>query len=100
MKNALEQRREPVTGNSLVTSIDLNIQQYAEQIAYKTLEVKKANYVSIIAMNPNNGEILAMVNAPEFDLNKPYNLSIQLMKKFLLKKNRIYLIECGEINVL
>ena len=41
MKNALEQRREPVTGNSLVTSIDLNIQQYAEQIAYKTLEVKK-----------------------------------------------------------
>ena len=42
----------------------------------KLLEVKKANYVSIIAMNPNNGEILAMVNAPEFDLNKPYKLKL------------------------
>ena len=54
----------------------MNIQQYAEQIAYNTLEAKKANYVSIIVMNPNNGEILAMVNAPEFDLNKPYKLNL------------------------
>ena len=99
MKNALEQRREPVTGNSLVTSIDLNIQQYAEQIAYKTLEVKKANYVSIIAMNPNNGEILAMVNAPEFDLNKPYNLNYTTNEKFSSKEkqdllNRMWRNQC------
>lgn len=91
MKNALEQRREPVTGNSLVTSIDLNIQQYAEQIAYKTLEVKKANYVSIIAMNPNNGEILAMVNAPEFDLNKPYNLNYTTNEKISSKEKQVLL---------
>ena len=99
MKNALEQRREPVTGNSLVTSIDLNIQQYAEQIAYKTLEVKKANYVSIIAMNPNNGEILAMVNAPEFDLNKPYNLNYTTNEKNSSKEkqdllNRMWRNQC------
>ncbi|MCI9616826.1 MAG: peptidoglycan glycosyltransferase [Eubacterium sp.] len=77
MKNALEQRKEPVSGNDLVTSIDVNIQQYAEQIAYNTMEAKQANYVSIIVMNPNNGEILAMVNAPEFDLNNPYTLNYE-----------------------
>lgn len=77
MKNALEQRKEPVSGNGLVTSIDVNIQQYAEQIAYNTMEAKQANYVSIIVMNPNNGEILAMVNAPEFDLNNPYTLNYE-----------------------
>lgn len=78
MENALEQREEPVPGNNLITSIDVNIQQYAEQIAYNTLEAKKANYVSIIVMNPNNGEILAMVNAPEFNLNDPYTLNYEL----------------------
>ncbi|MFQ9515060.1 MAG: peptidoglycan D,D-transpeptidase FtsI family protein [Eubacterium sp.] len=74
---ALEERVEPVSGNDLITSIDVNIQQYAEQIAYNALEAKKANYVSIIVMNPNNGEILAMVNAPEFDLNDPYTLNYE-----------------------
>lgn len=74
---ALEERVEPVAGNDLITSIDVNIQQYAEQIAYNALEAKKANYVSIIVMNPNNGEILAMVNAPEFDLNNPYELNYE-----------------------
>lgn len=78
MENALEQRKEPVSGNNLVTSLDVNIQQYAEQIANNTLEAKKANYVSIIVMNPNNGEILAMVNVPEFDLNDPYTLNYHL----------------------
>ncbi len=73
-ENALEQRVEPIAGNDLVTTIDLNIQQYAQQIAYNALKAKQANYVSIIVMNPNNGEILAMVNAPEFDLNNPYEL--------------------------
>ena len=52
MENALEQREEPVPGNNLTTTIDVNIQQYAEQIAYNTLEAKGANYVSIIVMNP------------------------------------------------
>ena len=78
MENALEQREEPVPGNNLITSIDVNIQQYAEQIAYNTLEAKKANYVSIIVMNPNNGEILAMVNAPEFNLNEPYTFNYEV----------------------
>ena len=78
MENALEQREEPVPGNNLTTTIDVNIQQYAEQIAYNTLEAKKANYVSIIVMNPNNGEILAMVNAPEFNLNEPYKLNYEI----------------------
>lgn len=71
---ALEERIEPVDGNSLVTSIDVNIQKYATQAAMKVLEAKQANYVSIIVMNPNNGEIYAMVNAPEFDLNAPFTL--------------------------
>lgn len=78
MENALEQREEPVPGNNLTTTIDVNIQQYAEQIAYNTLEAKGANYVSIIVMNPNNGEILAMVNAPEFNLNEPYKLNYEI----------------------
>lgn len=69
-----EQRVEPEAGNTLILSIDANIQSYAQQIAYQALEAKEANYVSIIVMNPNNGEILAMVNAPEFDLNDPYTL--------------------------
>lgn len=69
-----ERRIEPVAGDTLVTSIDVNIQKYATQAAEKVLETKQANYVSIIVMNPNNGEIYAMVNAPEFDLNSPYEL--------------------------
>ena len=76
-EKALEQRVEPVSGNSLTTSIDVNIQKYSEQIAYNALKAKQANYVSIIVMNPNNGEILAMVNAPEFDLNNPYKLNYE-----------------------
>lgn len=88
MKNALEQRKEPVAGNNLVTSLDVNIQQYAEQIAYNVLEAKKANYVSIIVMNPNNGEIYAMVNAPEFNLNDPYTLNYQLDKEVSSKEKQ------------
>ena len=88
MENALEQREEPVPGNDLTTSIDVNIQQYAEQIAYNTLEAKGANYVSIIVMNPNNGEILAMVNAPEFNLNEPYKLNYELSGEDKNKKKQ------------
>lgn len=85
---ALEERVETVAGNDLITSIDVNIQQYAEQIAYNALEAKRANYVSIIVMNPNNGEILAMVNAPEFDLNNPYKLNYETGENLSEKKKQ------------
>jgi len=74
LEEMAEQRIEPIAGNTLCLTLDANIQSYAQQIAYKALEAKQANYVSIIVMNPQNGEILAMVNAPEFDLNDPYTL--------------------------
>lgn len=69
-----ESRLEPVAGNDLVISLDYNIQQYAEQAAAKVMEQKQADSVSIIIMNPSNGEIYAMTNIPEFDLNDPYTL--------------------------
>ena len=69
-----ESRQEPVAGNDLVISMDYNIQQYAEQAALKVMEQKQADSVSIIIMNPMNGEIYAMTNVPEFDLNDPYTL--------------------------
>lgn len=71
----VENRIEAVPGKNLKLSIDVNIQKYAEQAAYKVMEEKQANYVSIIAMNPKNGEIYCMVNVPEFDLNDPYTLN-------------------------
>ena len=74
IENAAEDRIEPVAGRDLVTSLDVNIQKYAEQAAYQVMEKKQANSVSIIVMNPKNGEILAMVNVPEFDLNEPFTL--------------------------
>lgn len=67
-----EKRKESIQGNTLVTSLDVNIQRYAQQAAEKVLEAKGANYVSIIVMNPQNGEIYAMCNVPEYDLNNPY----------------------------
>lgn len=73
----VENRIEPIEGLNLVTSIDVNIQQYAEQAAEKVLESKNANYVSIIVMSPKTGEIYAMVNVPEFDLNEPYKLNYE-----------------------
>ena len=75
LDTALEERVEPLPGYNLVTGIDINIQKYCEQIAYNALGAKQANYVSVIVMNPKNGEIMAMVNAPEFDLNNPYSLT-------------------------
>jgi len=76
VENAAETRIDPVKGSDLYTSIDYNIQTYAQQVADKIMEQKEAQAVSIILMNPQNGEILAMVNAPEFDLNEPYTLNI------------------------
>lgn len=70
-----ETRVEPVPGRNLVTSIDLNIQKYATQAALKVREEKSANRVNIIIMNPQNGEIYAMVDVPEYDLNEPYQFN-------------------------
>ena len=75
LQNAAEERVEPIPGNILTVSLDVNIQKYAEQAAYQVMEKKGAKAVSIIIMNPQNGEIYAMVNAPEFDLNDPFSLS-------------------------
>ena len=74
IENAAELRMEPIDGNDLYLTLDVNIQLYAQQMAQKVMEEKQAKAVSIILMNPQNGEILAMVNVPEFDLNEPYTL--------------------------
>lgn len=74
IKNVAEHRVEPVPGKDLYISLDVNIQTYAEQAAKKVREEKKAKSVKVIVMNPQNGEIYAMVNEPEFDLNDPYTL--------------------------
>ncbi len=69
-----ERRIEPVDGSTLCLSLDVNIQSYAQQLAEQAMLAKEAQSVSIIVMNPQNGELLAMVNVPEFDLNSPYEL--------------------------
>lgn len=69
-----ENRIEPVDGRDLTISMDMNIQKYATQLACQAMETKQADSVSIIVMNPQNGELLAMVNVPEFDLNEPFTL--------------------------
>lgn len=69
-----EERIEPESGNDVYVSLDINIQSYATQLAMQAMETKQADSVSILVMNPQNGEILAMVNVPEFDLNNPYTL--------------------------
>lgn len=70
-----EERLDPVPGYDLQISLDRNIQEYAQQAALKVMEEKEAERVSILLMNPQNGEILAMVNVPEFDLNDPFTLN-------------------------
>jgi stage V sporulation protein D (sporulation-specific penicillin-binding protein) len=73
-------RIEPVSGSNLVTSIDVNIQQYAEQTLEKVLSYKSAKRGSIIVMNPQNGEIYAMAGKPDFDLNKPFEINDDKLK--------------------
>ena len=70
-----EDRVEPVAGETLQVTLDYNIQAYCEQAALKVMEEKQADSVSILLMNPQNGEIYAMVNVPEFNLNEPYELN-------------------------
>lgn len=72
---ASEHRKEPVPGNDLVISLDYNIQSYATQLAKQVMATKEADRVSLIVMNPQNGEIMAMVDVPEFNLNEPYTLT-------------------------
>ena len=72
IENAAEDRIEPVAGNDLYISLDRNIQSYCQQAAYQIMEKKNAKRVSVIVMNPQNGEIMAMVNVPEFNLNDPF----------------------------
>ncbi len=75
IENAGESRLDPVDGNHLQISLDYNIQMYAQQAAQKALEQKQADSVSIMVMNPSNGELMAMVNVPEFNLNDPFTLN-------------------------
>lgn len=77
IENAFEDRIEPIPGNDLYISLDMNIQQYAQQAALATMERKGAKRVSVIVMNPQNGEIMAMVNVPEFNLNEPFTLNME-----------------------
>ena len=70
-----ENREDPVSGNDLQISLDASIQEYVQQAALKVMEEKQAERVSILLMNPQNGEIYACVNVPEFDLNKPFVLN-------------------------
>ena len=74
IENEAEGRIEPISGNNLYISIDVNMQKYAEQAAKKVLKQKQAKRVSVVLMNPQNGEIYAMVNVPEYNLNEPYTL--------------------------
>ena len=74
IENAAEEREEPVDGDSLYLTLDVNIQKYAMQAAEKVLKEKEAKSVSVILMNPQNGEIYAMVDLPEYDLNEPFTL--------------------------
>ena len=75
IENAGESRLEPVNGYDLCLSLDYNIQMYCEQAAKKVCTKKSADSVSVIVMNPQNGELMAMVNYPEFDLNNPFTLA-------------------------
>lgn len=72
-----ERRVEPVAGNQLTISLDYNLQNYCEQAAQKVMQEKSADGVSVILMNPQNGEILAMVNEPEYNLNDPFTLNVE-----------------------
>ena len=75
IENAAETRVEPVNGNDLYLSVDYNVQCYVQQAAEKVLKVKKAKRVSVILMNPQNGEIYALVSLPEYDLNESFVLT-------------------------
>ena len=82
-----ERRLEPIPGKHLVTRIDLNIQSYATQLARQAMLTREAEGVGIIVMNAKNGEIYAMVNVPEFDLNTPYEVSEEALLDYFMKQS-------------
>ena len=77
IKGSREDRILPVDGQDLYTTLDVSIQKYATQLAWETMVKKEAKQVSIIVMRPDNGEILAMANVPEYNLNSPYELNYE-----------------------
>ena len=77
VENMAERRVEGTAGQNLVTSIDINIQQYITQKALEVLEKKQAKRVCIIVMNPQNGEIYALADVPEYNLNEPFTLNYE-----------------------
>ena len=77
LEGIAEDRIEPVAGETLQISLDYNIQMYAQQAALKVMEEKEADAVVILVMNPQNGEIYACVNIPEFNLNDPFTLNME-----------------------
>ena len=78
LEGVAEDRIEPVAGNTLQISLDYNIQSFAQQMAENVMAEKQADAVSILLMNPQNGEIYAMVNVPEFNLNAPFELNTEI----------------------
>lgn len=95
LEGVAEDRVEPVAGKTLQISMDYNIQMYAQQMAEKVMEEKQADKVAILLMNPQNGEILAMVNVPEFDLNEPFTLN---QDQEISEKSKEALNRCGEMD--
>ena len=83
-----ETREKPIEGKSLMISLDVNIQEFAQQSALKVMEEKQAERVSILLMNPQNGEIYACVNVPEFDLNDPFTLNEALQAKLDMREEQ------------
>lgn len=83
LEGIAENRIEPVAGDTLKISLDYNIQMYCQQAAEKVMEEKEAEAVSVLLMNPQNGEIYAMVNVPEFNLNEPFELNTKADASFL-----------------
>lgn len=75
LKNSEQDRIPPKTGYNLITSIDINLQQYAEQTIEKVIKAKNAKRGAVIMMNPQNGEIFSMVCKPDFNLNEPYKIN-------------------------
>ena len=100
LEGVAEDRIEPVAGGNLRISMDYNIQSFCQQAAEKVLEEKQADSVSVLLMDPQNGEILAMVNVPEFNLNTPYELNTEVAEEPLSdvelqeRLNRMWRNEC------
>lgn len=89
IENAGETRMEPVNGYDLYISMDVNIQEYCEQAAKKAYLQKNADSVSVIVINPQNGELLAMVNYPEFNLNEPFTLTDNMLENMASEDEEI-----------